>query len=145
MNKKLYTTLKLLSVAVLLLFNLNGHSQVSANSKEVKISTQKKKVANSDISKTNFFSSSKTKENQLMAFPNPMDEKTRMLFVTNQSETVQLAVYNQFGKKLVVKSYDALPGKNIIIFSREDLDQGIYVCKIEESETNIEPLKLIIN
>jgi hypothetical protein len=84
-------------------------------------------------------------ENTLQAFPNPMTTKTTLTFSLTQTETLQFVVYDQLGKQVYNKTYNAIAGRNSITFNRNDLSTGLYFCKIISNQYNINPLKLIIN
>ncbi|WP_296311098.1 ice-binding family protein [Winogradskyella sp. UBA3174] len=79
------------------------------------------------------------------AFPNPMTTYITLQFTASQSETVQIVMYDQLGKQVYNKSYNAVLGKNSITLNRENLSTGLYFCKIVSCEYNFNPLKLIIN
>ena len=81
----------------------------------------------------------------LRAFPNPMTTHTTLQFTANQSETVQVILYDQLGKQVYNTTYNAVPGKNSITINRENLSSGLYFCKIVSNQYNFNPLKLIIN
>ena len=86
-----------------------------------------------------------TDTNNLKAFPNPMVTHTTLQFTTNQSETIQVVLYDYLGKQVYFTTYNAVPGKNSIILNRENLSSGLYFCKIVSNQYNFNPLKLIIN
>jgi len=81
----------------------------------------------------------------LKAFPNPMTTRTTILFTANQSETVAFVIYDQLGKQVYNTTYNAVPGKNSITLNRDNLNSGLYFCKIVSNQNNFNPLKLIIN
>ncbi|MUU78715.1 T9SS type A sorting domain-containing protein [Winogradskyella endarachnes] len=80
----------------------------------------------------------------LTVYPNPMHTTATINFTTVQNETVQFVMYDQLGKLVYSKTYDAVAGLNNINVSKENLSSGLYFCKIVSSQTNFSPLKLII-
>ena len=85
-----------------------------------------------------------TEDNTLHAFPNPMQSNTTINFTMAQNETVQFVVYDQLGKQVYSKTYNAIAGQNSITFNRGNLSAGVYFCKIANSQLTYNPLKLII-
>lgn len=85
-----------------------------------------------------------SQDNTLQAFPNPMSTKTTFTFTSEQNETVQFVVYDQLGKQVYSKAYNAVAGQNSITFNRGGLSAGLYFCKIANSQFTYNPLKLII-
>ncbi|MFP4844927.1 DUF6923 family protein [Winogradskyella sp. PE311] len=84
-------------------------------------------------------------ETKLSAYPNPMITNTTLQFTANQSETVAILLYDQLGKVVYNKTYNAVPGKNNVTINRGNLSSGLYFCKIVSNQYEINPLKLIIN
>ncbi len=85
-----------------------------------------------------------TEDNTLQAFPNPMQSNTSINFTMAQNETVQFVVYDQLGKQVYSKTFNAVAGQNSITFNRGGLSAGLYFCKIANSQFTYNPLKLII-
>ncbi len=83
--------------------------------------------------------------NILNAYPNPMTTKTTIDFTIAQTETVAFVIYDQTGKQVYNTNYNAVAGKNSIIFNRANLSAGLYFCKILSNQYEINPLKLIVN
>lgn len=81
----------------------------------------------------------------LTIYPNPMHSTATINFTTVQNETVQFVMYDQLGKQVYSKTYDAVAGLNSITVKRENLSSGLYFCKIVSSQNDFSPLKLIIN
>ncbi|WP_422107104.1 DUF4114 domain-containing protein [Winogradskyella sp.] len=81
----------------------------------------------------------------LGAYPNPMRSQTTLTFRMAQNETVQFVVYDQLGKQVYHKSYDAVAGKNSMTFNKGHLSTGLYFCKIGSAQHEFDALKLIIN
>lgn len=80
---------------------------------------------------------------KLTVVPNPMTSNATIQFTANQTEIVQLVVYNQLGKLVYQKAHRARLGKNEIFLNRNDLSTGLYFCKIISRQTLYNPLKLI--
>lgn len=85
-----------------------------------------------------------TEDNTLRAFPNPMQSNTTINFTVAQNETVQFVVYDQLGKQVYSKIYNAVAGRNSITFNRGNLSTGLYFCKIANSQFTYNSIKLII-
>ncbi|WP_299521095.1 DUF4114 domain-containing protein [Winogradskyella sp.] len=84
-------------------------------------------------------------ENVLGAYPNPMQSQTTLTFSMVQNETVQFIVYDQLGKQVYHTTYEAVAGKNSMIFNRVNLSTGLYFCTIASAQHEFDALKLIIN
>ena len=78
-------------------------------------------------------------------YPNPMTTQATINFSVNQSETIQFVMYDQLGKQVQHRTYNAVTGKNSITINRENLSSGLYFCKIVSNQYEFKPLKLIIN
>ena len=85
-----------------------------------------------------------TEQMTISAFPNPMTTTATITFTARQNETLSFVIYNQLGKQVYHTNHDAVPGKNNITINRANLSSGLYFCKIFSSQTNFNPLKLII-
>jgi hypothetical protein len=79
-----------------------------------------------------------------VAIPNPMTSSTRIQFTAQDTETVQLMVYNQIGRLVKQIEFSALFGKNEIELNRDNLSSGIYFCKIKSSYTTYKTTKLLM-
>ena len=65
-------------------------------------------------------------------YPNPFDRQTQIAFTLNKTESVQLKVYDLYGKQLAVLVNEPLfPGKHKINFNAAGLPAGMYVYKLE--------------
>ncbi|AUC82556.1 T9SS type A sorting domain-containing protein [Lacinutrix sp. Bg11-31] len=82
--------------------------------------------------------------NALAVFPNPMLDNANIHFTLNQSETVQLEIYNQLGVIVYQTTIKAQPGKNQIAISKQNLSTGLYICKLSSTQTHYNPLKLLV-
>lgn len=80
----------------------------------------------------------------LKVYPNPMSTQATVEFTANQSETVDVLMYDQLGKVVYQNKHNVVPGKNSITLNRNNLSAGLYFCKIVSSQFDIKPLKLII-
>ncbi|WP_299338978.1 T9SS type A sorting domain-containing protein [uncultured Psychroserpens sp.] len=81
---------------------------------------------------------------RVSAIPNPMSTYTTIQFKANQTEILQLVVFDQLGKIVYQTSYRAQFGTNEIRLNRNQLDAGMYFCKIISRQNVYNPLKLII-
>lgn len=82
--------------------------------------------------------------NTLAAFPNPMVNTSSLQFTATTNETVQLVIYNQLGKVVYQNTVNARAGKNQIEIQRQNLSAGLYICRLTSSQTQYNPLKLLI-
>jgi len=94
----------------------------------------------SSLSTTNFEAST----NSLAIYPNPMIDNANLYFTVNNTETVQLAIYNQLGKMVYNTTVTAQPGKNQIALEKQNLSTGLYICKLSSAQTHYNPLKLLV-
>ena len=86
-----------------------------------------------------------TETTKVSVYPNPMTTQATLSFNVNQSETVQFVMYDQLGKQVHHRTFNAVSGKNSITINRENLSSGLYFCKIVSNQYEFNPLKLIIN
>jgi hypothetical protein len=82
--------------------------------------------------------------NTLAAYPNPMVDASSIQFVSKQSETVQLVIYDQLGKVVLSRTVKTQVGKNQIAIHREQLSSGLYICKLSSTNAHYNPLKLLV-
>ena len=80
----------------------------------------------------------------ISASPNPMDANTTIYFTANQSEKMQLVVYDVLGKIVFQSSINATTGKNQVNLNRKNLGTGFYFCKITSSQNLYKTLKLLV-
>ncbi len=94
-------------------------------------------VENNEMTTSNDF-------NKLQAIPNPMGSNTSIYFASNQSEDIMFMVYDQTGKLVLQNNFKTSIGKNQLIFNRQSLKSGLYICLIKNSINNYNPLKLLV-
>ena len=82
--------------------------------------------------------------NKTFASPNPMVSSTTIHFTSEDTETVELLVYNQIGSLIKTITHQAAYGKNEIKLNRGHLSAGLYFCKIESSAAAYRTTKLLI-
>ncbi|MBT8259892.1 MAG: T9SS type A sorting domain-containing protein, partial [Bacteroidia bacterium] len=80
----------------------------------------------------------------LTAVPNPMTSQTSIQFSSDISESLTFVVYNQIGQEVYKTQYKSSPGLNSIKLNRQNLNSGLYICKIINSLNQQLPLKLLI-
>ncbi|WAC01343.1 T9SS type A sorting domain-containing protein [Lacinutrix neustonica] len=85
-----------------------------------------------------------TDTNTLAVYPNPMTETSNLYFTTNQTETVQLIIYNTLGNIVFEKTVKTQVGRNQIPIIKQNLNSGLYVCKVLSAKKQYAPLKLVI-
>ncbi len=79
-----------------------------------------------------------------VAIPNPMTTRTKIHFTAQQSEHVDLLVYNQLGALVKQVSFQAISGSNEITLNKANLASGLYFCKIKSRHRDYKTTKLII-
>ncbi|MBT8393952.1 MAG: T9SS type A sorting domain-containing protein, partial [Bacteroidia bacterium] len=82
--------------------------------------------------------------NSLSAVPNPMTSSTSIQFSASNTELMQFMVYNQMGQVVYQTYYKAHPGTNKIKLNRQNLNSGLYFCKLTDSQNRYHPLKLLV-
>jgi len=76
------------------------------------------------------------KEIQILLTPNPVKETARLSFYLHEQNRVQAGLYTLSGQKVKEILNESFPkGKQVITFSTEKLHSGIYLLRIETSET----------
>jgi hypothetical protein len=86
-----------------------------------------------------------TKALDAVAIPNPMSSQTTIHFTAQNSEHLDLLVYNQVGRLVKQIPFSAVSGKNEIKLERGNLSSGIYFCKIRSNQTNYKTTKLLMD
>lgn len=81
----------------------------------------------------------------ILASPNPMSFETTIHFTAQNSETVQLLVYNQVGRLVKQIEVTAKPGKNQVTLQRGNLSSGLYFCNIKSNQSNYKTIKLLMD
>ncbi len=78
------------------------------------------------------------------ATPNPMKSRTSIQFTSQESESVELLVYNQMGSLVRQMDFEAVKGKNEIRLERGQLSTGLYFCKVKSKYTGYKTTKLMV-
>ena len=81
---------------------------------------------------------------ETIALPNPMKLTTTIQFEAENSETIDVLVFNQVGRLVKRIEFNANKGKNEVKLNRDRLSSGIYFCKIKSNQTNYKTIKLLI-
>jgi hypothetical protein len=82
---------------------------------------------------------------KLSVFPNPFHDFTRIVFTVPQNGMVNIDLYDMEGRlvnTLIKKHYSA--GNHEIILSKDNLNNGIYFCRISFNNLN-KMIKVVIN
>ncbi|TGV00229.1 DUF6923 family protein [Flavivirga rizhaonensis] len=82
--------------------------------------------------------------NKTFASPNPMISNTTIHFTSQDSEKVELLVYNQLGSLIKKMMYEAVRGENKVKLERTGLSSGLYFCNIKSNMTTYKTIKLLI-
>jgi len=72
----------------------------------------------------------KVQNSQIMAYPNPFTTSTTIEYELNHPETVRIIFYNQFGKQVDVIEESQQKGLNKVIWTPDNLPDGIYYFRI---------------
>ncbi|NMH88728.1 T9SS type A sorting domain-containing protein [Flavivirga algicola] len=78
------------------------------------------------------------------ASPNPMGSGTTIHFTSQNSEPIELLLYNQLGSLVKKTIYRAVTGKNEIKLGRKGLMSGIYFCNVKSKTTTYKTIKLLV-
>lgn len=79
------------------------------------------------------------------AVPNPMTSHTNIQFTAENSSKINLLIYNQLGRLVKQMPHQTIRGRNSIKIERDSLISGMYICKIESTNTTYKTIKLLIN
>lgn len=71
---------------------------------------------------------------KLSAAPNPFTISTKITYTSLTDKEITLVVKNVLGKSVFKKTYKARTGKNTIDFYKNDLQSGIYIYQIKDSQ-----------
>lgn len=81
----------------------------------------------------------------LNAFPNPFTDHTTIHFTLNQTERVELAVYDMLGREVAVLANDAYPaGSYTLPFDGTDLASGVYLYRLTLNNTSTRTEKMVL-
>ena len=80
----------------------------------------------------------------LSVFPNPMDNASVIEFVSLQPEKVILSIYNQLGALVKQLHVNTVVGKNELVIDKDNLDTGLYFCKLISSSYEYKTSKLLV-
>ena len=78
----------------------------------------------------------------LRTFPNPFTTSTTIEYEINQTETVSITFYNQFGKQLDEIKMKQTQGKHQFSWNAEHMPAGIYYCVLK-TKYGIQATKMI--
>lgn len=120
-------------------------TMLAENGEEVTKTMTLEQLSFSKSSTLSVDSISETNDLETMAIPNPMSSYTTIHFTAQNSETVQVLVYNQLGRLVKQIKVDAKQGENEIMLERGNLSSGMYFCNIKSNQTNYKTTKLLID
>ena len=66
--------------------------------------------------------------------PNPFTSNTNMRFTSDNEQIILLKVKNILGKIVYEKQFKAIKGKNVILFSKNDLKSGMYIYVLQNNK-----------
>ncbi|MFC7445112.1 DUF4114 domain-containing protein [Mesoflavibacter profundi] len=78
-------------------------------------------------------------------YPNPVKDKTNLIFNLNTSQVVNINVYDQLGKRVFRKELVGQQGLNTINLNLNNLNTGLYICTVTSIYKKFNPVKLIVN
>ncbi|GAA3629449.1 DUF6923 family protein [Flavivirga jejuensis] len=81
---------------------------------------------------------------KIVISPNPMISNATLHFTSEDSESVELLVYNQLGSLVKRTTHETVEGKNEIKLGRIGLNLGMYFCSIKSNTKTYDPIKLLI-
>jgi len=99
------------------------------------------------FSKTNSLSTRSFEKNlnKMIAIPNPMSSNSTIHFSASSIEKIEFSIYNQLGQMVYTTNFQTKMGENKIAIQRETLSSGLYFCKLKNSKSSYESLKLLID
>lgn len=80
----------------------------------------------------------------IFAAPNPMRSSTTIHFTSQDSEKVELLVYNQLGSLVKKMTHEAVRGENEVKLERTGLSSGLYFCNLKSTTATYKTIKLLI-
>jgi hypothetical protein len=88
---------------------------------------------------TEFVSDSKSLElpqdHRLTLFPNPVNSELTINIGAISGATVEIRIVNVQGKTEFIRNEQILPGNNQITMQLSDLQQGLYICLINDGKS----------
>jgi hypothetical protein len=98
-------------------------------------------IATTEVSVQEYILNSK---NDAVLFPNPASNQFTLLYMTDQSGTAELGIYDISGRQLSVKQVDVVEGENRFTERTSDLSSGIYFVQLKAGDRTIGK-KLVIS
>lgn len=77
------------------------------------------------------------------AYPNPLISETKISFRSSLNTITILKIKNLLGKTVYAKEFMAKKGNNSILFSKNNLDSGMYIYAIQ-NKSEIISKRLVI-
>ncbi|WP_298367795.1 T9SS type A sorting domain-containing protein [uncultured Lutibacter sp.] len=71
------------------------------------------------------------------AYPNPFTSRTNINFVSSKSQSIEFSIKNLVGKTVYLEKFEARPGRNSVLFNRNDLPNGMYIYSLQSGSENI--------
>ena len=78
-------------------------------------------------------------------YPNPVKDKSNLIFNLNTSQVVNINVYDQLGKRVFRKELVGQQGLNTVNLNLNNLNTGMYICTVTSVYKKFNPVKLIVN
>jgi len=78
-------------------------------------------------------------------YPNPFNPITQIAFDLPRASHIMLRVYDALGRQVTVLASGSLPaGKHTVFFDGRNLPSGIYICRMQTEETDLEIKMLLL-
>ena len=110
------------------------------------------KAFNLSVNHLKFTSKQETISNNLTedldvvkVYPNPVKDKSNLIFNLNSSQVVNINVYDQLGKRVFRKELVGQQGLNTVNLNLNNLNTGLYICTVTSIYKKFNPVKLIVN
>lgn len=77
-------------------------------------------------------------KNEISIFPNPCSNKTTIRFGVTSRKTIELKVFNTFGREVsLLYRGEKQPGSHQIVFDASELPEGIYFVRLNTGKSSI--------
>jgi len=78
----------------------------------------------------------------ITAYPNPFNSSIVIEYELNNSETVEITIYNPLGKQIKTIEKKQSQGKQQVVWDAEGLPAGIYFCVLK-TKSGMQTMKMI--
>ncbi len=107
--------------------------------------TKELNLANLNFShQTDIIPTGMLSNNKVMVAPNPMTSETAVYFNSDVEATTTISIYSTTGRLVKTQTIEAVAGSNKISLSREGMNNGLYILKLNNSTTNYETVQIVL-